>query len=234
MSYPGVILDADDTLWENMSVYVYAKEKYFDELVRQGFDRQEVRELLESTDKLNISQYGFSRERFPSSLISTYRLVCARHQKQPDSRTELRIKDIASGVFSAEPLVHPAAHNVLSLLRPNFRLVLVTKGDSEVQRRKLRRSGLETFFIAVYVLSDKTDEEFRRVIEEQELDVERTWVVGDSLRSDINPALRLGLRAVWVPAPNWIYEFEEPRKSTRLFRVNSLAEVPNLLLGGEA
>jgi putative hydrolase of the HAD superfamily len=117
----------------------------------------------------------------------------------------------------------------LARLSGRFRLHLLTKGEPLVQEDKLARSGLGRFFEQVHVVPEKDVEVFRALIARYDLQPEQTWMVGNSPRSDINPALAAGIGAVYVPHPNtWTLEVEEvaqPEKVVVLRRFEQLLEV---------
>ena len=107
----------------------------------------------------------------------------------------------------------PGVKPTLGQLKERHRLILFTKGDLSEQRDKVERSGAMPFFHHVEVTSDKSPSDYERLIEHQELSVEASWMVGNSPRSDINPALEVGLGAVFIPHPRtWELEHEEVRQ----------------------
>jgi putative hydrolase of the HAD superfamily len=122
------------------------------------------------------------------------------------------------------------AQLVLSQLRPHYKLILATKGDHEVQQAKIDHSGLADFFSSIYILDHKTDKELGNIVEDCKLDVSRSWIIGNSLRSDINPGLRIGLKAIWIPYYTWDYEEDIEPNSKFVYKVDSLAESLNILL----
>ena len=134
--------------------------------------------------------------------------------------------------IAAQPVqLLPGVEDTLAYLAGKHHLLLVTKGDSHEQSGKVERSGLKKHFAAVEVVPEKDVETYAGVISKHELERERTWMIGNSPKSDINPALRAGINAVFVPHDDtWILEHEEllpaepPRRLLRLKTFRDLAE----------
>lgn len=230
MSSAGVVFDGDDTLWETAPLYSRAKQRFFGQMSSLGFDALEVETAFHNIDVANVDRFGFSKHRFPTSMAETYRLFCARRDSQSDLDTERSIRRIGYSVFDEVAMNSDYAEYVLAKVRPYYKLILATRGDEEVQRTKIERSGLAHFFDAIYVLAHKTTRELHTIARECELDILRSWIIGDSLRSDINPGLGVGFKAIWIPKETWAYEHDEETESERLFKVHTLADILKLLI----
>lgn len=230
MSSAGIIFDGDDTLWEMMPVYTKAKREFFSEMSSLGFDSQEVESVFESTDVANVNRLGFTKHRFPTSMAETYRLFCEKYQHAAEETVEQQMRRIGYRVFDRPPRIFNNAERILTRLRPYYKLILATKGDREVQQAKFDHSGLAGYFASIYLLDQKTDRELRQIIEECDLDVHNSWSIGNSLRSDINPGLRLGLKAIWIPYYTWDYEEDVEPDSKFVYKVDSLEESLKILI----
>jgi putative hydrolase of the HAD superfamily len=230
MSFTGIIFDGDDTLWETMPIYTRAKREFFGEMSSLGFDPQEVENVFETTDVANVSRLGFTKHRFPSSMAETYRSFCDKYQRVAENAVEQRMRGIGYNVFDSPPMVFDSAPRVLARLRSHYKLILATKGDHEVQQSKIAQSGLADFFASIYVLDHKSERELSQILEECELDVSNSWIIGNSLKSDINPGLRLGLKAVWIPYYTWDYEEDVEPNSKFMYKVESLEDSLKILL----
>jgi putative hydrolase of the HAD superfamily len=110
-----------------------------------------------------------------------------------------------------------------------YRTVLLTKGEYALQERRVTESGLADFFGAVFIVERKDRSSFERICEDLSLDVRSTWSVGDSLKSDIKPALAAGLGAFWIPQETWVYENDSEEHHRRLVRLRTISELPTAL-----
>lgn len=230
---PGVIFDGDDTLWETAPLYARAKQEFFNKMSSLGYDRRDVERDFHNIDVANVDRLGFSKHRFATSMVETYRLFCNRSSLPYERSIERKIEAIAYGIFGNTLTTYECAEHVLARLWSHYKLILATKGDEEIQLAKIDQSGLAHFFSSIQILDHKTEREFRRIAEECKLDISSSWVVGDSLRSDINPALEVGFRAIWIPNDAWAYENADVPDSDRLFKVNALQDSLRLLIPEE-
>lgn len=230
---PLLILDGDDTLWEMQSIYDEAKDLFKRRMVEIGLPTIGVIELLDSIDAKNVQALGFTRHRFPKSLVQTYRILCQESGRSIDPIVEDEVREIGMQVFGKLPTLHPETKQVLRSLRRQFRLVLLTKGDLRIQEEKIRKLGLEALFDKIYIVPDKTQDEYRRVLQDFQVEPDNVFVVGDSLRSDIAPAVGLGIRSFWIPRRSWNYERGEVPEGVAVIRdLNELATA--LLKAGAA
>ena len=193
-----------------------------------GYPENEVLEKLDEIDIGHITQQGFSKERYPFSLIKTYHHYCKEAGSSIDRKVEKRIADIGWKVFRQVPEQVEGAERVLENLQKRYLLLLATLGDPEVQDFKLNQSRLKTYFSAIYVLRYKTVEEYRKIIQRHHLKKEDTWLIGNSVRSDLNPGLKLGLNCILIPAATWKFEEEKP-VSNQYIQVDTLPEILNYL-----
>lgn len=230
-----VIFDADDTLWDTQPLYEKSKLRFFRLMDRCGFPLEEASSRLETMDHANVSKFGFSKERFPRSMRDTYAALCTIHGRRFDQETADRALEIGQAVFEQSPIVLDGVVETLSELRRNrVKLLLATKGDQEVQTLRVSSSGLRPYFERVYVLKDKGVREFKQIISDENIQLSRGWSVGNSTRSDINPALAAGLNAIWIHRETWVYERAEVASSQKLHVAESMAQVANIVLGGGA
>lgn len=228
-SHEGIIFDGDDTLWETMPFYTEAKNEFYVEMGRLGFDPAKVSKAFEFLDKSNVGKYGFSKHRFPYSMAETYRSFCEQSHTQPERDVEEKLKEIGYRVFTKRPILLDHAKEVLAQLKPRYFMVLATKGDLEIQRLRIKQTGIEEYFDKIYILDHKTDKELRQITVECGLDVSRSWAIGNSLKSDINPALKIGLRVIWIPYETWSYEADVQIESSCLYKVDSLNQILTIL-----
>jgi putative hydrolase of the HAD superfamily len=168
-------------------------------------------------DVQNVAVYGFSSARFPASCLQAFREVCSESGHEIDEDVERRIMHAAQSVFRNNPKRTPYAISVLRTLnRRGVRLGLLTKGDPTVQADRIERSGLSSFFECVEIVADKDPQTILRILKKLGVSVQNAWMIGNSLRSDIIPALEVGVRGIWIEAPVWEYERVEVRTNEAL------------------
>lgn len=217
-------VDADDTLWHNMR-HFDAAERAFLTLMEPFVEAGVARERLEAVGTANLKLYGYGAKSFTLSMIETAGLLCG----QALSRSMLASMLEAGRALCAHPVeLFDGVQETLVGLSERVRLVLVTKGDLLHQESKLAASGLGELFESVEIVSDKTAQTFARLFERHGVDPSRAGMVGDSLRSDIAPALAAGGWAAHVPhAITWIHErAPEPSGHQRYARLERFQDVP--------
>lgn len=131
-------------------------------------------------------------------------------------------------VFKQVPELVDGVYQVLDFLNKKYFLILATLGDAQVQEDKVKLTGLKKYFSAIYVLKYKSVEEYKNILKEHKLNKKETWIVGNSVRSDLNPGLKLGLNCILIPYLSWKFEEEVPLSENYL-RLDSLKEILNYL-----
>ena len=180
--------DADDTLWQNEQFFQLT-EKRFTTLLADYAEPAHLSERLLEAEKRNLQAYGFGIKGFTLSMIET--AIEVTDGRVPASVIRELVeagRDLLS--HPVEPLPHARA--TLEALNGHYRLILITKGDLFDQERKLAQSGLGELFSAVEIVSDKSTEVYSRVFARHADGPERSMMVGNSLKSDIVPALKAG------------------------------------------
>lgn len=229
--FDAILFDADDTLWRTQHLYEIAKDQ-FEALCRQmGVWDSEVRERLDALDQERVKTLGLSPARFPGSMVETLRIYLAAHSRPHSRAATIRARQIGKHVFRKKASLQPGVRSLLQGLRSRHRLILFTKGDRATQMRRLRESGLVKYFDAVHVVNEKTSESLRKLCHSEGLMPSRVLVVGDSLRSDIKPALEIGATGVWIPAKSWRLEHSKRPRSKRFVELPALSELPAILQG---
>ena len=227
-----IAFDADDTLWQNEQFYRLTEQR-FAALLADYADPDQFGQRLLAANKRNIGHYGFGIKGYTLSMIETA-LEVTNHQAPGTVIAEI----LAVG---REMLTHPVetlpyVDQTLAALQPNYRLILITKGDLFDQERKLAASGIAEYFSAVEIVSDKTEAVYRRVFSQLADSAEQTLMIGNSLKSDILPALAAGAFGIYVPHDlTWAYEFaEEPANDPRYARIAHLGELTGAIAAFEA
>lgn len=219
--------DADDTLWQNEQFYRLTEDR-FAALLSNYADPRHLSERLLETEKRNLKLYGFGIKGFTLSMIET--AIEVTEGKAPAT--------VIDGILAAgrEMLVHPVealphVPETLEALAGRYRLILITKGDLFDQERKLAASGLGELFSAVEIVSDKSEATYSRAFRQHGDGPEQAMMVGNSLKSDVVPALRAGSWGVYVPHElTWALEHDdEPVSEPRFRRLESLHGLEELI-----
>jgi len=203
-----LIFDADDTLWDSNIHFLEAEANFIAELVAAEVGATEaVRAAIRRRELEIIKSHGYGREPF----VVLMRMVAAELAPKGARETlGAAVERIAAHFLERECELLPDVEPTLAELAARHQLALFTKGNPREQLRKLERSGLRRHFSHVEVPPEKDEAAYRRLVEAAALDRTRTFMIGNSPRSDINPALRAGLRAVFIPHPHtWELEHEE-------------------------
>lgn len=198
-----LLIDADDTLWENNIYFEQAIHTFIEFLNHSVLTPAEVRVVLNEVERTT----GYGSTSFVKSLLETYRRLAEK---------DVRDEDIAYiHQFGEQIRSHPLelmadVKETLEYLSPRHHLILLTKGEHEEQKLKVERSGIEHLFKQVVIVHEKDVSTYVEMISQLQVDPKDTWMIGNSPRSDINPALAAGLNAVFIPHPHtWQLEHEE-------------------------
>jgi putative hydrolase of the HAD superfamily len=219
--------DADDTLWQNEAFFRLTQDR-FTALLADHAAPDHLSERLEAAERRNLGHYGFGVKGFTLSMIETAIEVT-------EGRVPARVigEIIAAG---REMLEHPIqllphARATVTTLAADFRVVLITKGDLLDQERKLAQSGLGDLFDGVEIVSDKTETSYRAIFARHGTGADQAMMVGNSLKSDVIPALAAGSWGVHVPhGMTWALEAADPPQDHRRFHaLPDLGALPALV-----
>ena len=227
MTIKLICLDADDTLWHNMR-HFNATEEALVAMLQPFADADIARDTLNACEGRNLKLYGYGAKGFTLSMIETAAELAG------DQISKSMIEDILAAGRAL--LAHPVdlfddVADTLDALAHRGRLVLVTKGDLLHQESKLAASGLGDLFSGIEIVSDKTENTFRRVFGQYGAAPHEAIMAGDSLRSDIRPALEAGAWAAYIPQEGaWVHEIADtPADQPRFRQIDRLAELPALI-----
>ncbi len=203
----NLLIDADDTLWENNIYFERAFDDFCDFLAHSSLTPAEVRAVLDEIEIANNKVHGYGSLNFGRNLSQCYRHLAQRHIHPEDLDTVIafaqRILDQPLEIIDGVP-------ETLAYLAARHDLTLFTKGHPDEQKLKIDRSGLATYFTHTAIVKEKDRAAYESLVAGRALDKDRTWMIGNSPKSDINPALAAGLRAVFIPhARTWTLERED-------------------------
>ncbi|MGD1997265.1 MAG: HAD family hydrolase [Anaerolineae bacterium] len=229
MDTPTLILDADDTLWENNVFYEEATDTFIELMVQEGFDHTEARQTLTHVEHDRIPTVGYSPHEFVRSLAIAYHRLCKRHKREAHPQVESRVSAIGQQVVEYPITLLEGVAETLPSLRQHCQLILLTKGDHQTQHSKVERSGLAPYFETIHVVAEKGADVLQDLMARHDLDRARTWMVGNSPRSDINPALEVGIGAIYIPyAKPWDYEQVPIADPDRVVTLRSFSDLADL------
>lgn len=228
-----IIFDGDDTLWKTQERYDQAKAEFSELLRRLGFVAGNPIEILDAIDSERASSTkDFSANRFVESMKATYTFLCDKENRILEREIEEQISTICAPLFTRPELYEDTVWTLETLVGEHT-LLLATKGNPTLQNGKVDELGLRPFFRKVYVLRDKSEREYSEILRDVRGSIETTWVVGNSVRSDVNPALMLGWKAILIPRGSWRYE-EAALAKGDVTIVHSLREAVTVIQTREA
>ena len=221
-----LLFDADDTLWENNIYFERAISAFISYLDHRVHTDEEVREHLNLCERATIAAHGYGLKSFHRSLVDCFEQL-SEGPITPEKHA--RIISFADSIAEHEIEVLPRVHETLLELQQRHRLILVTKGNPDEQKDKLQRSGLAPLFTAVEVLPEKHEDAYRTLASHHGCEAQTTWMIGNSPKSDVNPALAAGLNAVFIPHDfTWVLEHEiidAPPTGQRLIELSTFADL---------
>lgn len=222
-----LLIDADDTLWENNIYYLRCTAQWVALLAPYGIPRDEAVAALNARERHTILSLGYGPTSYQYSLGRAAADLLASRGLPADDGVVARARACADALFDPPVELLPDVEATLLALRPSSRLVLVTKGQEDVQHTKVQRSGLAPLWDHIAIVPEKDLATYRHLVRELALDPSCTWMVGNSPRSDINPAVAAGLGAIYIPhADTWTAEHEHIACPERVVTLERFADLP--------
>ena len=223
-----IAFDADDTLWHSERVFKLTEQR-FAALLADHVGSDGLSQRLLEIEKRNLQYYGFGRKGFVLSMIET--AIDVTGGKVPTAI----LKDLIDlgRDMAAHPIeILPDVRETLAAIADRYRILLITKGDLLDQEQKLARSGLGELFQAVEIDSDKSPLTYRRIFTRHGDGPERSMMVGNSLKSDVVPAIEVGSWGIFIPHPlTWAMEHAEaPKDAPRFRQIERIEELSSLLV----
>ncbi|HVW95777.1 MAG TPA: HAD family hydrolase [Mucilaginibacter sp.] len=227
MNLKVIAFDADDTLWVNEPYFRNTEEKFYELLGEFSSQHELERELLK-TEIDNLILYGYGIKGFVLSMIET-----ALKVSDTTLRADItnRILDLGKQMLNQPIELLEGVEEVLKTLKEKYRLVVVTKGDLLDQERKLKKSDLSHYFHHIEIMSEKDEANYTKLINHLDIQPEELLMVGNSLKSDILPVLKIGAYGVHVPYHiTWAHEQIEHSIEDEHFKsVTSIKEILQFL-----
>jgi putative hydrolase of the HAD superfamily len=192
----NLLIDADDTLWENNIYFERAFDAFCHFVDHSALTASQVREVLNEIELVNAKIHGYGAVNFGRNLQQAYRRLAEREIRAEDLEHVLAL---ASRILEQPLEMIEGVEETLAYLWRRHELTLFTKGHLEEQRLKIDRSGLARFFRHTAIVKEKDAAAYCGIVRERGWRPSETWMIGNSPKSDINPALEAGLNAVLVP-----------------------------------
>lgn len=223
------IFDLDDTLIDTSHVYWLSRSKFVEVLVLQGFDEADVLAMFEKNDTLHIAEYGFVPERYLKTMEVTYLEICRINNILANESVMLSIRDAGEIVQKTVPNLLAGAVNLLRGVRDlGFKVHLLTRGVESVQRRKIEFHGMAKYFEGIDIVSKKDVDTFLGAMKKYNVLPHNCWVVGDSVKSDMNPAYSAGANCILYLYSHHSYYWQQEygvKPLGEFFMVKDLPEV---------
>ncbi len=220
-----LIFDADDTLWENNIYFERAFDDFVEFLAHASLTPPQVRDVLNEIELVNSKIHGYGSLNFGRNLQQAYQHLAEREIRPDDLE---HVMSLAERILRQPVELIEGVQETLAELGQRHYLALFTKGHPEEQRLKVDRSGLGPYFSYTAIVKEKDSPAYLRLIEENAFTAATSWMIGNSPKSDINPALEAGLGAVLVPhARTWVLEHQELRTpaGARFLQVDRFADL---------
>lgn len=222
----ALLIDADDTLWENNVYFERAIAAFISYLNHQTYSPAQVRQTLNAVERETILEHGYGLRSFTRSLLTCYERLSGGPLSEDKRR---RIVGFAQSIADQEIELLPDVDVTLAELASRHKLILMTKGNQAEQADKFARSGLAPHFSAVEIVAEKDSHTYRRVLERHEIVPQSSWMIGNSPKSDINPALEAGMHAVFLfHKDTWVLEHAEvtpPREGQHLIELDTFSNL---------
>lgn len=234
----SILFDLDDTLVHCNKYFIAVLNQFADWMGQwfgeSGYGKKDFKQKQLDLDLKGIDIHGFQVDRFPQSLVDTYRFFANKTGRKTSSQEELKLLQLGQSVYDYPAEPYPAMKEILEKLRrKGHQLYLYTGGDEEIQHKKVKRAGLDDIFgERIFVAQHKNRSYLESIISAHRLDRANTWMIGNSAKTDILPALEAGIHAIHIPAvPDWEYNIVdidiEPKGA--FLTLESLTQIPDAI-----
>jgi putative hydrolase of the HAD superfamily len=235
MTQQTILFDLDDTLIHCNKYFDYVIDQFVDVMLTwfsgHGLKAADIKNKQLEIDLAGVHVHGFKPERFPQSFVETYQYFSERWGRPASRDEEDFLFNLGNTVYMQTVEPYPHMNETLEILADaGHKLYLYTGGDATIQSKKIQEAGLHKFFgDRIFVTLHKTVEFMESLITEQRFDRSRTWMIGNSVRTDVLPALEAGIHCIHIPAEKeWQFNLGEINVKPKgaFLRLGSLRDVP--------
>ena len=218
--------DADDTLWHNESIFTMTQKKFCE--ILSSYSPELVDQKLSSNQIKNLKLLGYGIKGFILSMIETSIEITNGEIKGNEIQ---KIIDLGREMLAAPIELLPNVKEVIDELSKKYSLLLITKGDLIDQQTKISRSGLSNYFLALEIVSEKNSETYEKILSRHNISASRFVMIGNSMRSDIVPIVKIGGQAVHIPYyTTWEHEQKHPSIDPKKFKqLKHIGLLPGLI-----
>lgn len=197
-----LIFDADDTLWQNNIHYEKASGDFFKLCARHGLEQKVVIKEFEELELYIVNKQGYASENYVWVLNELFNSFLSEFNDENINQDFYNIVEEFRQHTHRKPMLVADVKHTLKTLSSKYEMYILTKGEVTEQSRKIRNSGLQEFFIENFIVPEKNAETYSTILQSHNWKAEDCCMIGNSPKSDINPALKVGMYAVYIP-----YEF---------------------------
>jgi len=228
-----IVFDLDDTLLNTSNVYWLARKLFVEKLSEElQINEDKLIEEFEKIDHLQMQKLKHSPYRYTRSMIETYKSVSHKINHQISEETLKAIKDFGRLILKNTPNTIKGAKEILDWSSQNYSLALLTRGENSFQKKKLHKNELYKYFDFIRVVPHKNAEVLKKFIQDIGFDCQDVWVIGDSLKSDINPGIEIGAKCILYgyhhPHYHWIQDHESVALGS-FYKVDNLSDIRQIL-----
>lgn len=224
-----IAFDADDTLWHNETLYIHAKER-FGQLLSDYRNPETIIRQLDETEIENVHSYGYGIKSFTLSMVETAVDISGGQVQGSEIHA---IIDLANEMLDSEVTLFDHVEESLASMSADYDLLMITKGDTFEQERKIQRTGLAGYFQDIEIVGEKSEEVYRGILRKYAIDPARFLMVGNSLKSDVLPVIGIGSQAVYIPCQyTWVHEnlIDQPIDRNAYYEIEHLGQLPDLII----
>ncbi len=224
-----IIFDGDDTLWKTQPIFKSVIDDFYLYLQGEGFAPDYFRPMFGSINQDLLTKIKLSSDRLSQAMTLTYQTLCQEAGQSVDPKKKDDLHNLGQEIYKRLPVPIEGVVDLLrNLKRSGFDLLFYSAGNEDTQIKRLVELKLDNYFTKTYVVSKKDTETLAGIMKEEKILPENTWMVGNSPKFDVNPALQVGLKSIWLYTSFWKEELEDIQKLTYI--AFSLPEVYNIII----